>query len=170
MDLIQRAQAKREQLRNELARIEAFLATAFELEQDFAREKPADRRNDAEKADAPVRRGPSPPRSGVGKETLDAAAEVIRQFGSMSTRDMLPFICAKGIDVGGKDPVATLSARLSGKGVLEVYHGKWRFIEGAESSGTTGNEEAADNPTKDQSAASLFTQAKENDDAAALTP
>jgi hypothetical protein len=169
MDLIQRAQAKREQLRTELARIEAFLATAFELEQDLAREKPADRRSDAKKADAPVRRAATTPRSGVGKDTLDAAAEIVREYGSMSTRDLLPYICAKGIDVGGKDPVATLSARLSGKGVLEVYHGKWRFIEGAEGSGNAGNEEATDNPTKDQSAASLFTQAKENEHAAALT-
>jgi hypothetical protein len=169
MDLIQRAQAKRDQLRHELARIEAFLATAFELEQDLSREKPADRRSDAEKADAPMRRTTTP-RSGIGKDTLDAAAATVRQFGEMSTREMLPYILAKGIEIGGKDPIATLSARLSGKGVLEVYHGKWRFIEHTKASGPHdgSEEETADTPTKDASAASLFNTSQGATYAAAL--
>lgn len=171
MDLIQRAHEKREQLRAELGRIEAFLATAHDLQQEFSR-SPATRTamSDAAKADAPAAAGRK--RGGIGAETLDAAVAVIRERGEpMSTRELLPLILAKGIPVGGNDQIATLSARISNKGVLHLSRGKWwPTIDDFQDldASASGDEEATDLPTKDQSAASLFTQAKEDNDAAAL--
>lgn len=153
MDLILRAQDKRDKLRADLARIEAFLATAYELEQDLKAEPSAQGSllTDTQKADLPKKRADRP-RSGIGAETIAAAEDIVEDRGPMSSRNLLPLILAKGIEVGGKDPVATLSARISQRGRLETYNGKWRFkVSGPEGS---GKEEAADNPATDQSTAS----------------
>jgi hypothetical protein len=169
MDLIQRAHEKREQLRAELSRIEAFLATAHDLQQEFSRPGTRDTRSDAAKADAPAAAGRK--RGGVGAETLDAAVAIIRERGEpMSTRELLPLILAKGVPVGGNDPIATLSARISNKGVLHLTRGKWwPTVDDFENldAQASGKEEATDLPTKDQSAASLFTN-QGGTDAAAL--
>lgn len=158
MDIIQWAQEKRERLRAELARIEAFLGTAFELEQEFGVADPAMRpATDASKADAPARVR-TPGKAGSGAETLQRVAAILRERGlPMSTKELLPLVRATGIEVGGKDPLATLSARLSQKGVVAVNSGKWWFIEDQQaSSGDPLGEEAADTPAKETSAASLF--------------
>jgi hypothetical protein len=159
MDLIARAQQKRDWHKAELARIEAFLATAFELESELDKSPipQRDHRSDADKADAPKRkRQASRPLSGIGAQTIDAAEALIRERGPMTTREMLPLIRAKGIEVGGNDAVATLSARISHKGDLVTYHGKWFFKDEVPSVNGSGQKEAADNPAKDTSAASLF--------------
>lgn len=168
MDLIHRAQEKRDWHRAELSRLEAFLATAFELEQDFRSQPPvaADARTDAQKADLPVARV-SRQRGGVGADTLMAAKSIIRERGPMSTRDLLPLVRAKGIEVGGNDAVATLSARISNKGPLVTYNGKWQFKEVSEPNGS-GQKETAENPATDQSAVSLFNPNHGAADAAAL--
>ena len=77
----------------------------------------------------------------------------------MATRELLPLVLARGIEVGGKDAVATLSARISKKGAVELVNGKWWLIQSdTESSSATAddNEEAADIPAKETSAASFF--------------
>lgn len=174
MDLIQRAHEKREQLRVELGRIEAFLATAHDLQQEFSRapQQTRDVRSDSAKADAPVA-SVNRKRGGVGADTLEAAVAIIRERGEpMSTRELLPIILAKGIPVGGNDQIATLSARISNKGILQLSHGKW--IVGADefedlSAQALEREETADLPTKDQSTVSLFNPNEgERRDAAAL--
>lgn len=157
MDILEQAQNKREALQRELARIETFLATAYELQHEFGKSGPLKgEQSDKAKADAPARvRSPSTP--GSGSATLRAVGEILRERNTpMSTRELLPLVRAKGIEVGGKDALATLSARLSQKGVVTVKDGKWWFIEvsGASDAQALG-EEAADIPTKDQSAASL---------------
>lgn len=140
--IIQKAIEQRDWHKTQIARLEAFLATYFELSGEGA--ALVDARTDAEKVEAPRARIVSRPRGGVGGDTLDAAAELIRGHGPLSTRDLLPLIQAKGIKVGGKNQIATLSARLSNKGVLEVHHGKWRFIESAEQNlGPSGSKEEA---------------------------
>jgi len=161
MNILQQAQAKREALQRELARIEAFLATAYELQQEFVADqtKPA-AKSDSQKADmpAPARRVGQ---RGSGSVTLHAVADILRERGvPMSTRELLPLVRAKGIEVGGKDALATLSARISQKGVVTVRAGKWWFINDLKASGAQASEEeeAADDPTKEQSTASMFTQ------------
>ncbi len=153
MDIIQQAQAKRELLQRELTRIEAFLATAFELQQEFGRPAPK-AMSDAGKADAPKARMRSAA-TGSGSETLRAVIEILQAKGEpMATRDLLPLVQAKGIEVGGKSPLATLSARISSKGPITVNGGRWWFTEAsdAEASG----DEAAEKSGTEQSAASLF--------------
>ncbi len=157
MNIIQQAQAKREQLHRELTRIEAFLATAFELQQEF--DRPASQpMSDAAKADAPLKRVRSAA-TGSGSETLQAVVDILRTRNEpTSTRDLLPLVLAKGIAVGGKSALATLSARISQKGPIAVNDGKWWFVNedhktsGAEASG----DEAAEQSGTEQSAASLF--------------
>jgi hypothetical protein len=173
MDLIARAQEKRDWHKAELVRLEAFLATAFELENDLKKSPvpPRDSRSDAEKADAPKRqRQATRPQSGIGAETIKAAEEIIAERGPLSTRELLPLVLAKGIDVGGNDPVATLSARISGRCDLKTHGGKWFFEKDLPQSvrQRTSDEEAADSPAKESSAASLFRN-QGDDNAAALT-
>jgi len=46
--------------------------------------------------------------------TREAVAKILEENGGpLQTRDLLPRLRARGVEVGGKDPVATLSARLS---------------------------------------------------------
>lgn len=164
MNIIQQAQAKREVLQRELARIEAFLATAYELQQELGGKSAVPVMSDAAKADAPVGRSRAAP-TGSGTETLKAVVDILRERGRpMSTRDLLPLVQAKGIQVGGKSPLATLSARISQKGVVAVNGGVWWFIDDKPNSdGSPSDEKTADLPSKGGSAASLFQSSKEND-------
>lgn len=157
--VLQRAHEKRQQLLSGLARVDAFLAEYHEIQQEIGR-APVTR----DAASAQPKAPPPPPvnrkRGGVGADTLEAAVAIIRERGEpMSTRELLPLILARGIPVGGNDPVATLSARISNKGVLQLSRGKW--LVGADEfenldASASGNEEAADqHPAKEQSAASV---------------
>lgn len=164
MNLIARAQEKRTWHLAEAAKLEAFIQTALELEGGTT-VSPALTSATVPMAFAsvgtsvPSRLSPaSRPKSGVGAETLNAAEEIVRELGAMTTRELLPFILERGIEVGGKDPIATLSARISSKGDLVTYHGKWQFRSDLEAQGLLRpeSEEATDTPTKETSAASLF--------------
>jgi hypothetical protein len=170
-DLITRAQEKRDWHLAQAAKFEAFLATYFDLEHDLKSKLPVETKTDAEKADAPkYQRQAMRPMSGIGADTINAAEDIVRQLGPLSTRDLLPHVLARGIDVGGRDPVATLSARLSGRGDLLNYAGKWYFEHNlppvAREQRT--QKEAADNPAKDSSAASLFQTNQGGPDGTAL--
>lgn len=170
MNILLQAQAKREALQRELARIEAFLATAYELQQEFGRPVPHGV-SDSVKADAPIKRQQSAA-TGSGSETLKAVIDILRSRGEpMATRDLLPLVQAKGIEVGGKSPLATLSARISSKGPIAVKDGKWWFVsEDTGSSDVKASEgEAAEISRTEQSAASLSNSNEgERRDAAAL--
>jgi hypothetical protein len=150
--VIQKAIAERDYHRQRAERLEAFLATYFELSKSTVPQK--DKMTDQQKVEAPKARG-SRPRGGIGADTLAAAVEIVTLEGPMSTRDMLPMILAKGIEVGGGDPVATLSARISNKGKLRTYNGKWHLI--TEDSGPKGSEEeeAVSTPATDAPTASV---------------
>lgn len=169
MDIIARAEQRREQLKQELARIEQFLATAYELQQDLIGSVRRDDRSDAEKANAPRAARQVRSSTGLGALTVQTAVDAVRERGPMATRDLLPIVLGRGVEVGGKDPVATLSARLSNKGPLKMMGGKWHY-QSENPTEDVGDEEATDDPAKDESAASLFTASQgERRDAAALT-
>ena len=100
MNIIQQAQAKREALQRDLARIEAFLATAYELQQELGQPVRHNPASDSAKADAPAKRKVSAP-TGSGSETVRAVVDILRERGRpLSTRELLPLVQAKGIEVG----------------------------------------------------------------------
>lgn len=160
MDLIAQALAKREKLKSDLGRIETFLATAYELQGEGPIPAPA--KSDAEKIAEPVRRISSPRAAvGVGVETAKIAESIVREAGrAMSTRDLVPLVEAHNIEIGGKDKVATLSARLGNdakrsEARLRLVAGKWHLPEWIS---MADSEETADTPTKDAPAASFFSR------------
>ncbi|MGI3170169.1 hypothetical protein ACRARG_13540 [Pseudooceanicola sp. C21-150M6] len=63
--------------------------------------------------------------------TRIAAREILDELGMpVETRDLLPLIQERGIEVGGKDPIATLSARLSNSEEFKVRRGVgWWFSD-----------------------------------------
>lgn len=139
------------------AKYDTYLQISQDLEAELSGKAPAEERPALEREAAPPRkRQATRPREGIGADTINAAELIVRDKGPMSTRDLLPLVRDMGIEVGGNDPVATLSARISNKGDLVTYNGKWHFkdeLPAAAFSGA-GRNEAADNLTKDQSAAS----------------
>ena len=163
-DLITKAKQRRERLVAELARLDDFLAMAAELMGEPAT-MPTSKR--APRQIVKVR-------SGVGAETVAAAVEVLRDGGvPLSSRDLLPKVEARGVEVGGKQPIATLSARLAGgKDVLQMIEGKWHLVEASGSNSgpesASAEEESADQPVAERPADSLNHQTKEGRYAAAL--
>jgi hypothetical protein len=162
-DIIVLARRRREELVAELARIDAFLEVAAELSRN--------------EGDSPVRGAPrlrpAIAQRGVGADTVAAGLAIVRMHGPLTTRSLLPLIKERGIPVGGKSDIATLSARLSstGKGVLEIFEGKWHAVQPNEAPGSETppeREESADETVRGQSADSLFHQTKEGRYAATL--
>lgn len=152
MDIIAKAEAERENLKMELEKIEIFLAKAHELmgtspqqasrDVQYAHVNPRPRPR--------VRAARKPPKSGAIYDTAVAVQQYMKEHGDgIKTRDLLPIVLAKGIEVGGQNQVATLSARLSTSLMFVLNKGHW-FIQ------READEETADNPTKDTSADSLF--------------
>ena len=91
-----------------------------------------------------------PPKSGAIFDTAMAVREYMLANGEgLKTRDLLPVVQEKGVKIGGVNLVATLSARLSQSLMFELKEGKWFILHDAD-------EKTADSPTKDTSAASLF--------------
>ena len=154
MDLIAQALAKRANLRDELQRVEAFLTMAYELQgQSGGQSLSVGGNSSPLTGPRQTKRAPA----GVGAETARVAAEIIRDANrAMTTRELTPLIEAHGIEISGKDKVATLSARLGNDakrddGHLKLIAGKWHLLEWISDA---GKEEAADTPSKDASAAS----------------
>jgi hypothetical protein len=161
IDIILRAKQRRERLVEELKKLDTFLAMAAELEHED---------DQHERAKAAPRQAA---RRGAGAETVAAALEIVRDSGPQHTRDLLPLITSRGIHVGGKSPIATLSARLSsgGKGIIEIAQGRWRAVEQNSAlvpETVPEGEESADQSVRGKSADSLFTQTKGGTYAAAL--
>ncbi|WP_417619392.1 hypothetical protein [Parasphingorhabdus sp.] len=152
MDIIAKAEAQREALKQEIDKLDNFLAIARELMGTSAPQT----QTDVEPLRADVshqirkRAVRKPPKSGVIYETAQVAQQYMKEHGDgMKTRELLPIVRNKGIDVGGENHVATLSARLSTSMMFVLNKGRWYLQREAE-------EETADNPTKDTSADSLF--------------
>lgn len=103
--IVSDAEARRKGLLTELAALDKFIASARELAR-FMRSHSPDESDETQ----------SKPRSrgGVTNPTKEAVSRILRDRGCpMKTSVLLPLVLKSGVDVGGKDPVATLSARLS---------------------------------------------------------
>lgn len=156
MDIIATAEAKRDELKAELAKIEDFLTTAYELQGGLSEPKPV--RERVLRVDEPKRYIPKvgkitprkPPKSGLIYDTAMAAIEYMKEHGEgVPTRDLVPVVKAKGVSVGGTNEVGTISARMSQSFMFELRDGKWFILPSAD-------EETADQPCKEESADSLF--------------
>ena len=92
------AEARRVELLQEMNSLETLISSAKHLA------NLSDRRSDPTE---PVRVSASNP-------TREITAEILRARGKpIKTVDLLPLLIDRGVEVGGKDSVATLSARLS---------------------------------------------------------
>jgi hypothetical protein len=137
VDIIAQAQAKFEFHSSqagyhsaEAKKWQAFMAQAKELEDnEFA---PAEMQIvQSRLATQPRER--TAPKSGTIYETAMAARSFMEAHGEgQRTKDLLAPVREAGVEVGGKNVVATLSARLSGSQMFRLEGGKW-FIrrEGA---------------------------------------
>lgn len=69
--------------------------------------------------------------TGALSESAEAAAAYIQKIGRpVSTRDLVQVLTAQGVSVGGKDEIATLSARLSRSDLLRNIRGQgWELAE-----------------------------------------
>lgn len=111
--------------------------------------------------DAPYGLGtPAPMKRGRGRlhETETAAVEVIHAAGRpVPTPEMLIELAKRGVEVGGKDPSSTLSARLSrAESIENVRPYGWRLREprqdiGTEDPALRGEPSAADPVTQSSS-------------------
>jgi hypothetical protein len=171
VNIIDRAKAKRDSLRRELEKIESFLATAYELEHELGQSATKSHSTTATAVkEGSVRRARTRG-EGTGSATLQVVADALRERGSpMTSKELLPIVLAKGIEVGGKSPLGTLSARISQKGIVESKDNKWWFVEGSQSSNNELFEAlVADSPGKDQSATSFSGDNSEGGEANANT-
>lgn len=156
-DVRQKALARRHLHEAEIAKIDTFLGMLDELEGEVVPKSIREQR------DAPVQRQRTMPTAGVVFESATVIKDYMRAYGEgRKTRELVPVVESAGIEVGGKDKVATLSARISTSQMFELRQGGW-YLRRPE-------EEAADNQSKDESAASLFQSDQEGgeDNAAAL--
>ena len=66
---------------------------------------------------------------GAMEQTKNAVTEILREKRrAMQTRELLELVRSRGVEVGGNDPVATLSARLSNADEFELHKGfGWWF-------------------------------------------
>lgn len=69
--------------------------------------------------------------TGALSETEKATGVIIRELGRpVPTRELLELLTARGVEVGGKDPASTLSARLSRAPSLENIRQRGWWIKG----------------------------------------
>jgi hypothetical protein len=142
-----------------LAKLDDFLQTADDLERQFAGSPLS-----TSSMGGGSRSKPPPRRGTLGAKTIAVAADILEIYGPMPTRDLVPHIEARDIEVGGKSKIATLSARLSaGRDVLELRDGKWHRKTDMRTSGASAPQEgeAADRTAEGRSAASYWDQAEE---------
>lgn len=100
--------------------------------------------------------------------TIEAVKSIIMGAGRpMETRDLLPLVRARGVEVGGKDAVATLSARLSNSGEFQNKRGIGWWFAGQAYPGAMSFEEAEGQSVEGQPSASNASK-EGSDDAAAL--
>lgn len=90
----------------------------------------------ATKPSGTIRERPQSTRGGALAATEKVAIDALRAAGKpLQTRDLLVALEAAGVEVGGKDPASTLSARLSrADGLENVRPYGWRIREHAASS------------------------------------
>lgn len=153
MDIIAKAKARLTELETERGKLVQFLELAEELGADvgIVSAAPAHEANTGS-ASAQRKRDRAnrpPPKSGVVYDTMMAvrAYMLSNDVEAMRTRDMVPVVEQAGIEIGGQNPVATMSARVHSSQMFELRDDKWALKDAFK-------EETADNPAKATSAAS----------------
>jgi hypothetical protein len=156
--IVREATARKRELLDEINKLDALISSAAALAQPGA----------AASAGSSARAAASTGGS-VISPTRDAVRSILRERGEpLQTRELVPLVRAKGIEVGGKDAVATLSARLSNSSEFKVHRGiGWWFNDEPLPYRQVSFEEAAGYPPKDDPAASNANQGG-SEDAAAL--
>lgn len=87
--------------------------------------------------------------------TREAARKILDEYGEpIETRNLLSLIRERGVDVGGKDPVATLSARLSNSREFRNKRGVGWWFSDRPYPSELGFEEAEDETVEGSSSAS----------------
>ena len=119
-DIVEIAKAKREQLAAELAEIESFIRTAESL----LSEAPNPSATAIKAPRKRVRRGRS-----ISEATVSAVRDALNEFNRpIPISNLVQIVREKGVEVGGKDASATLSARLSNSGEFQSHRGVgWWF-------------------------------------------
>ncbi len=167
--IIDRARAKRERLAAEIERIDAWLAMADELASDSSSEHTS-------KA-APARKEGTSQRSAgeAMTATYEATERALNEHGApIPLGDLLAIVRAAGVEVGGKNPNATLSARLSNSDKFTSHRGLgWWFsdrpVPDTRRYGSLLNE-AGDEPAKEASPASVTNNERATDAASIVDP
>jgi hypothetical protein len=99
--IAQDAKAERAELAERIQKLDLLIATVESL-------------SGASTTSARPARAATPRASNVMSPTRDAVARILRAQGrAMQTAELVPILKAAGVAVGGKNEVATLSARLS---------------------------------------------------------
>jgi hypothetical protein len=164
MDIMKKAEAEMQWHLTEAEELRRFIErgrrlSGFPVEVEATNHKPtpiaangaASFEGATEANSAARKRGPrSAPKTGVLYETAMFVKQYMATHGEgRKTRDLLPLVLEAGFRVGGQNEIATLSARLGVSKMFRLEGGKW-FIR------READEETADTPSKDTSAASLF--------------
>jgi hypothetical protein len=128
MDAFEKARQKRQDLLAQLEKVDAFLALGEELGLGEAADSAAPPRPTpvlVPEATFVRRSRPAPPSGeSVVATTVEAAKEALEAAKRpLPTSALLDAVLAKGVEVGGKIPSSTLSARLSNSGVLKNHKG-----------------------------------------------
>jgi hypothetical protein len=103
-----------------------------------------------DEASAVIRkRGPrKAQRDGVVIQTATIVKQYMEDKGEgLKTRELLPYVVSQGMEVGGQNPIATLSARLGTSQMFTLVRGKWYIRDNTDN-------ETADASMKDEPAAS----------------
>lgn len=122
--IVKDARQRQEKLRNEMSQLDDMIrsASALAAMQDFS----------SVQLSPPTRpRVPASRPSPIMNPTREAAARHLRAAdGPLATKDLVEKLLADGVPVGGKDPVATLSARLSNAEEFTNIRGVGWWFEG----------------------------------------
>ena len=137
MDLIAEAKHRLAELEKEAHELRLFVQTAEKLRVRLSGETKGPRLYVGDVP--PIRHERKPAQSGLVYETADFVRNYMRRNGDgMKTRELLPIVEAAGIEVGGQNPIATLSARLS---TSQMFERRWSqlYLRDEPESETTDN-------------------------------
>lgn len=116
-DILEKARAKRDRLVTEVTRLDAFIAMATELAgEDAAQDRPAA----PNRTENTTQRKPSD----TVVRTYSVARQALQDRGApIGLGELLRIVIDEGVEVGGRKPAATLSARLSNCNEFKSYRG-----------------------------------------------
>lgn len=140
MDLVSEAKHRLAQLDKEAQELRAFIQMAERLKGQLSGEG---RVRPAYIQMVPsIRRDRKPSQSGIVYETANFVRTYMRENGDgLKTRELLPIVEAAGIEVGGQNPIATLSARLGTSQMFERRGSRLYLLDESENETTDNHSE-----------------------------